>query len=222
MIAQYVDIILLLLVAVLVFTKLKTLLGTRPEETRSAKISDEQAARIFDLLVKEAKEQSDQTDKTAAAETTAADGEQNETDKTLAQIPGFDKETFLNGAKRAFEIIVTAFSKGDVETLEMLVNKNLFKKFQEIIASREAEGITSENDFIGFDKAEIISAKINKNNVAKIVVEFVSEQVNLLKNRLGEVIEGDENYIQNITDVWTFEKTLTSSNPNWLLVSTKK
>lgn len=221
MIAQYVDIIILLLVVVLIFTKLKTLLGTRPEETRNAKFSDEQAARIFDVLVKEAREQTERT-QTEAPTADAVSEELAEPDKTLAQIPGFEKENFLKGAKRAFEIIVTAFAKGDVETLEMLVSKNIYKKFQEIIAAREAEGITSENDFIGFDKAEIISARIGKNNVAKIVVEFISEQVNLLKNRVGEVIEGDENFIQSITDVWTFEKNLTSANPNWLLVSTKK
>ena len=155
-------------------------------------------------------------------EKTSDSAELSEPEKTLAQIPGFEKEHFLNGAKRAFEIIVTAFAKGDIQTLEMLVSKNLYKKFQEILAAREAEGITSENDFIGFDEAEIISASISKNNVAKIVVKFISEQVNILKNRVGEVIEGDENFIQNITDVWTFEKNLTSASPNWLLVSTKK
>lgn len=78
-------------------------------------------------------------------------------------------------------MIVEAFAKGDIATLEMLVNKNLLKKFQEIIESRRAEGITAETDFIGFSKAEIVTAKISRNQVAKIIVEFVSEQVNLLK-----------------------------------------
>ena len=119
-------------------------------------------------------------------------------------------------------MIVEAFAKGDIATLEMLVNKNLLKKFQEIIESRRAEGITAETDFIGFSKAEIVTAKISRNQVAKIIVEFVSEQVNLLKNKQGDVIEGDDQFIQNITDVWTFERALTSTNPNWLLVSTKK
>lgn len=68
---------------------------------------------------------------------------------------------------------------------------------------------------------EITNAKISKSDVAKITVRFVSEQVNILKNKDGEVIEGDENFIQNITDSWTFERALTSTNPNWLLVSTK-
>ena len=59
-------------------------------------------------------------------------------------------------------------------------------------------------------------------NSVKIVVEFVSEQVNLLKNADGEIIEGDENFVQKITDVWTFERYLNAKNNNWVLVSTKK
>ena len=96
----------------------------------------------------------------------------------------------------------------------MLVSKSLLKKFQEIIEKRKAEGITSETDFIGFDDVEITNAKFSKSEVAKITVRFVSEQVNILKNKDGEVIEGDENFIQNITDSWTFERALTSTNPN--------
>ncbi len=221
MVSQYADIIILLFVIILIFSKLKTLLGTRPDEAPRAKISDKEAEKILDILSQEIKNHAAEN-KEEIVEKTSDSAELSEPEKTLAQIPGFEKEHFLNGAKRAFEIIVTAFAKGDIQTLEMLVSKNLYKKFQEILAAREAEGITSENDFIGFDEAEIISASISKNNVAKIVVKFISEQVNILKNRVGEVIEGDENFIQNITDVWTFEKNLTSASPNWLLVSTKK
>lgn len=221
--AAYLDIIILLVVVVLVFSKLKSLLGTRPDNFEQRKISDENAAKIFDMIVKEA-------EKNAAAESRNMEKEEvqvpeeelSEIDKVLAKIPGFNREKFLTGAERAFEIIISAFSKGDVETLEMLVSKSLLKKFQEIIEKRKAEGITSETDFIGFDDVEITNAKISKSEVAKITVRFVSEQVNILKNKDGEVIEGDENFIQNITDSWTFERALTSTNPNWLLVSTKK
>ena len=221
--AAYLDIIILLVVVVLVFSKLKSLLGTRPDNFEHRKISDENAAKIFDMIVKEA-------EKNAAAEARNMEKEEvqvpeeelSEIDKVLAKIPGFNREKFLTGAERAFEIIISAFSKGDVETLEMLVSKSLLKKFQEIIEKRKAEGITSETDFIGFDDVEITNAKISKSEVAKITVRVVSEQVNILKNKDGEVIEGDENFIQNITDSWTFERALTSTNPNWLLVSTKK
>jgi len=156
------------------------------------------------------------------AATDSEEKELSETDKVLRNIPNFDKNRFLSGAKKAFEVIVEAFAKGDVSTLELLVNKNLLKKFQDVLEQRRIDGVVAETDFIGFNDAEIVDVKINNNNVAKIIVKFVSEQVNLLKNKQGDVIEGDDRFIQCITDVWTFERTLTSSNPNWLLVSTKK
>ena len=210
------DIIILLVAVILIFQKLRSLLGTRPDtEITRTKISEESAAKIFDMIVKEAEKQQ----QTAVEKDSVPEENMSDLDKTLVKIPGFNKERFITGAKRAFEIIVTAFSKGDTETLENLVSKSLIKKFQEIIEKRRAEGISAETDLIGFDQAEITAAKISKNDIAKITVKFVSEQVNLLKNKDDEIIEGDENFIQNITDVWTFERCLT---PNWLLVSTKK
>lgn len=225
--SQYLDIIILLVVVVLIFQKLKTLLGTRPDmEERN--IAETKATKLIDIINKELEQTEQKLSEIKKEEpeiqqsTTEEKTEQSETDKALSLIPNFNKENFINSAKKAFELIVTSFSKGDVKTLEMLVNLKLFKKFQEVINQRQNDGITSETDFIGFDSAEITHAEITKNDIAKITVKFISEQVNLLRNKEGEVIEGDEQYIQNITDVWTFERALTSTSPNWLLASTKK
>ena len=216
--SQYLDIIILLVVIVLIFQKLKTVLGTRPEMEERQE-ADLKAAKILTVVAKEIEKQEQTNAPIISSESTA---ELSDTDKTLKEIPNFNKESFLTSAKKAFELIVTSFAKGDTQTLEMLVNSKLYKRFQEIINERADEGITSETDFIGFDSAEITHAEISKNNIAKITVKFISEQVNLLRNKEGEVIEGDEQYIQNITDVWTFERALTSTSPNWLLASTKK
>ena len=148
--------------------------------------------------------------------------ELNDTEKALRKIPDFKKDKFINNAKRAFEIITTAFNNADIETLEILVSSKLLKKFQEIIEIRKDKNICAETDFIGFNKVEILNAEIKANKNAIIMVEFVSEQVNILRDAEGNVIEGDENYIQNITDVWTFERNILSTSPNWVLVSTKK
>lgn len=225
--SQYLDIIILLVVVVLIFQKLKTLLGTRPDmEERN--IAETKTTKLIDIINKELEQTEEKLSEIKKEETknqqttTEEKTELSETDKALSLIPNFNKENFINSAKKAFELIVTSFSKGDVKTLEMLVNLKLFKKFQEVINQRQNDGITSETDFIGFDSAEITHAEITKNDIAKITVKFISEQVNLLRNKEGEVIEGDEQYIQNITDVWTFERALTSTSPNWLLASTKK
>lgn len=227
---SHLDILILLVVVVLVFQKLKSLLGTRPEE-KQVHLSKESADKLYDILMKEAENKMNiktgthHADKNAETEelTPVVDSEKmSETDKVLAQIPNFDKTKFLSNAQNAFQIITESFNKSDVETLEMLVNKKIFKKFQEIIEKRKNDGITAETDFICFDKVEIVKAKVSSAEVAQISVEFVSEQVNVLRNSENQVIEGDENFIQNITDVWTFERALSSTTPNWILVSTKK
>ena len=212
------DIIILLLVVVMVFAKLKSLLGTRPEN--ETEISRESAAKIFDILMQEHNRKHGA--QPTPAELRTDDENLSESEKALQKIPGFNRDKFLNSAKKAFEIIVTSFAKGDVKTLETLVSKNLLKKFKEIIGKRQEEGISAETDFIGFDEAVIADAKIDKNDLVKISVKFVSEQVNILRGKDGEVIEGDENFIQSITDVWTFERSLHATTPAWLLSSTKK
>lgn len=213
------DIIVLLVVVVIIFQKLRSLLGTRP--TGGEELSEEKAAEILNFLIKENRKIANEQ-KTAEENSLKEKEQLSETEAVLAQIPHFNPSRFEESAKKAFEIIITSFAEGDTEALEMLVSKNLFKKFQEIINQRQSDGITAETDLIGFSEVKIVNAKIVKNDTARISVEFHSEQVNLLRNAEGKVIEGDENYIQNITDVWTFEKSLTSVNPNWILVSTKK
>ena len=211
------DIIMLAVVVVFIILRLRNVLGTRPENA----MSEESARNLFDLIVKESSKQAGIIDTEATII-----GENGKPvsglERVLAEIPLFNKEKFLNSAKKAFEIILAAFAKGDIETLKMLVHKDLLKKFEEIAKERAKEGITGETDFIGFENAEITDAKLSKSGIAKIAVKFVTEQMNILKNAKGEIIEGDENYIQNITDVWTFERNINSGQPNWLLVSTKK
>lgn len=214
---HFLDIIILLLVVLFIFNRLKNVLGTRPEGTKATPLSEESAAKIFDIIM----EENERNAKKQVQDITPKE-EKSPLQQELDKIPGFNADSFLTGAKRAFEIIVTAFAKGDIETLESLVSPKLVKKFQDILKQRQSEGITAETDLIGFTETAIVNVKIGKNDMAKISVKFVSEQVNLLKNAKEEIIEGDENFVQNITDIWTFERCLTSANPNWLLTSTKK
>lgn len=220
--AAYLDIIVLLAIVVMVFLKLKAILGTRP--SKEAEISQESAAKIFDILVKEQeKKQAPATAAIHGGELEAKNmAELSETDKALLEIPGFAKDRFVNNAKKAFEMIVVSFASGDTQSIEPLIGKALFKKFQEVVVQRKADNVVAETDLIAFNDAQIVDAKITKNNVAKIVVKFVTEQVNILKNATGEIIEGDENFIQSVTDIWTFERAISSKTPNWLLTSTKK
>ncbi len=221
----HLDILVLLIVVALIFVRLRSVLGTRPTEERRIRLSKENAEKLYNILKSEAEKlegKSFDEEESKPAELVPEGEPLSDLDKTLMEIPHFAKSKFIKSAERAFQIITEAFNKGDVETLEMLVNKKLFKKFQEVIEQRKQDKVTAETDFIGFDKVEIAKANIKANQVAEITVEFVSEQVNILRDAEGKVIEGDENYIQNITDVWTFERAISSTSPNWVLVSTKK
>ena len=219
------DILVLLVVVVLLFLRLRSVLGTRPIQEKRIRLSKENAEKLYNILKAEAEklQGNEPSEKDDSQSELVPEGEPlNEVDKSLLEIPNFNKNKFLKSAQQAFQIITEAFNKGDAETLEMLLDKKLFKKFQDVIESRKHDNITAETDFIGFDKVDITKAQIKADKVAEITVEFVSEQINILRDAQGQVIEGDENYIQNITDVWTFERAISSTSPNWLLVSTKK
>ncbi|MBE6454569.1 MAG: Tim44 domain-containing protein [Alphaproteobacteria bacterium] len=217
------DIIVLLVVVVLIFQRLWRTLGSRPEvEPKKVKLSREGAEKLYNLLRSEAEKEFKEAARNAEELVPVDSKPLNEIDSVLLNIPNFKKDTFLNGAKKAFQVITEAFNKADSETLKMLVSPTIFKKMQAVIKQRKEDEVSAETDFICFDKADIIKAKIDDKNKAYISVEFVSEQVNVLRDKDNQIIEGDENYIQTITDVWTFEKSLDTKTLNWVLVSTKK
>lgn len=214
--SAYLDIIFLLVVAIAIFMRLRSVLGTRPEQNNEVRIvSHEEFEKI--------KQEVEKIINTSAAEETPINPEQLQgVDKVLYQIPNFNRKDFCARCSKVFEMVLAAFAARDVETLKMLTGKKLFDGFKKIIDERAAEGITAETDLIKIDDLTIADAKISAKGIASIVVKFISEQINLLKNAAGEVIEGDENFVQQITDVWTFEKDINSNTPVWLLVSTKK
>ena len=222
--SAYLDIIFLLVVAVLIFARLRNVLGTRPEDEKPAGkvqtrlVSLEEFEKAYENVRREIEQKMNVASKTEEVKEDNLEG----LDKVLYSIPHFSRGDFCRRCSKAFEMILSAFAARDEETLKMLTGKKLFTKFQEIIKQRAEEGITAETDLIKVDELCIEDAKISSKGIAQIVVKFVSEQINLLKNAAGEVIEGDENFVQKITDIWTFERDINSNSPVWLLVSTKK
>jgi predicted lipid-binding transport protein (Tim44 family) len=216
------DIIFLVIVVAFILTRLYNVFGSHAEEKKVRvvvkSVNKETEEQIMREISEALNEKQDATPKTVSPADLANMSEQ---DKLLARIPAFDKQGFINGANKVFELVLTAFNSGNMESVKELISKKILTAFNEVIAQRKAQNMTSEVDFICFDKSEIKDVKILKNS-AKIAVEFITEQVNLLRNAEGKVIEGDENFIQKITDVWTFERSLNAQSNKWLLVSTKK
>ncbi len=121
-------------------------------------------------------------------------------------INDFNHKNFLEGAKSAFETIINAFNKGDKKTLKKLVTEDVFKSFEEAI---DAKNIDSDYQFYSLNIESIEKVYVERNRI-KICVKFISEQ---FKNN-------DENTVVKKQDSWTFEKTISSKDPNWLLSST--
>jgi predicted lipid-binding transport protein (Tim44 family) len=133
----------------------------------------------------------------------------------------FDVRSFLEGAKMAYEMIVTAFAQGDRKMLKPLLSRDVYDGFSEAIAEREKANETLETQIVGIDKAEIIAANVQGRR-ASITIKFLSQMITVRRNSEGQVIEGNERGIQDITDVWTFDRDVTARDPNWRLVATEE
>ncbi|MBS0234309.1 MAG: Tim44 domain-containing protein [Proteobacteria bacterium] len=138
--------------------------------------------------------------------------------------PSFEPDSFLAGAGRAYEMIVSAFAEGNRRSLKDLLSKDVYDGFTAAIAEREARGETIEQQFVGIKKSEMVEAE-TKNGIAYVTVRFVSELISVTRDKAGEVISGDAKKIKDVTDIWTFSRDISTakarSNPNWRLVATQ-
>jgi predicted lipid-binding transport protein (Tim44 family) len=133
--------------------------------------------------------------------------------------PSFDPHRFVDGAEGAFRMIVGAFAAGDRETLRALLSDETFAGFEQAIAAREAAGQRQRTEIRGVQELAIEAADL-RGNVADVTVRFVTDQVSVTTGRGGEVVAGAE-AVAELTDVWTFQRDLTSGDPTWRLVGTR-
>lgn len=132
----------------------------------------------------------------------------------------FEPEQFMQGAERAYEMIITAFSDGDRKTLKKLLAKDVLTGFSTAIDDREGKGHTMTTQFIGFDKVTMLEAEI-ENKQSEITVKFKSSLIRTVYGSEGEIIEGDEKDIDKVTDIWTFARAANGRDPNWKLIATE-
>jgi len=130
------------------------------------------------------------------------------------------REQFIKGAKAAYEMIITSFAKGDKNALKPLLNKEIYRNFSDEIDHRKKEKLKSELTFVGVKSAEIKNFE-KKDNIYIFTVNFVSEIITCKKDKNNKVIEGNPDIIKTVNDVWKFSKNMWSNNPNWYLVETQ-
>lgn len=131
----------------------------------------------------------------------------------------FETEHFISGAKKAHELIVTAYAKGDRETLRPLLNDEVYGAFDHALRERESRGETVKFTLVGYKDAKISHASL-KGRIAEITVNFGVQFISSTTNAGGAVIEGDPAAVRDVTDIWTFSRDLRGSDPNWMLVAT--
>ena len=131
----------------------------------------------------------------------------------------FNNDDFVNGAKGAYEMIVTNFENGNTKELKPLLEDSVFISFSDVIEKRKQNGEQVEFSFIGIESAEIIYKDLNSSPM-EVTVRFISEMITCIKNNKDEIVSGSLNQVQKITDVWTFAKYKNKKTNNWLLLAT--
>lgn len=141
-------------------------------------------------------------------------------DAIVAAEPSFDARTFREGAKGAYELIVTAFAQGDRKTLKGLLSREVFEGFDRAISEREQRGEVVNTTFVSVDAADFVVVDL-QGLLAQITVRFTSKLITATYDVDGKVIDGAPDAVVDVTDTWTFSRTLRSRDPNWLLIATE-
>ena len=219
---EYFDIILFAMIAAFLVYRLGSVLGKRTGHERQGR---EPFGRVGG---KEASGSEAGNDNVVTMPTREIAQEEEEPDTPLGaaitQIKladsTFTRTSFLDGARAAFEMVITAFALGDMKTLRSLLSSDVYENFADAIKTRERANQTRETTLVGIDVAEIIEAKLEDMRYANVTVKFVSQQVNATRDEENNVVDGDPNAIEKVTDIWTFRRDTRTSDPNWQLVAT--
>lgn len=226
-------------VAIFVLLRLRATLGTRtgterkPSERPSSKngASESPLENATDNVVQmrpheaELDQEDDHHVRKLKAESERLSHGDDEIAKSLVAIglvdTGFLPKIFMEGAKSAYEMIVTAFAAGDRKSLKILLEKDVYEGFDTAIAAREALDHVVDFTFVGLPGVEISDAEL-ENHVASITIQFKAEVVSATRDSEGELVEGNGDQVMTISDEWTFARNTRSRDPNWKLVATNQ
>ena len=189
---EYIDIILLAMIAGFIFLRLRGILGKR---TGYEGKSEPQFQEVLKNI---------------------------NTDPKIKENTKFDENAqkeFLNGAKIAYETVITDFSDNDNKLIKSkpLLSKKIHDQFNDALKERESRGHFAEITFIGVSKADIKEHK-KIDTILKVTVEFVAEVITCIRDKDKKIVSGDPEKIKKIYDTWTFSRDTKSNNPNWQLV----
>jgi predicted lipid-binding transport protein (Tim44 family) len=135
--------------------------------------------------------------------------------------PAFSVSEFLQGARGAYEMILTAFDKGELDRIRPFLGPEVFDSFASVVAERQARGLTVTTEFVGLRELALQGAEFDRaTGEAEVSVRLVGELVSSARDASGAVVEGDPKASRKQRDVWTFARKMGSNDPNWQLVAT--
>lgn len=135
--------------------------------------------------------------------------------------PSFSATEFLQGARSAYEMILMAFERGNLDEITPFLSNDVYETFVQVVDSRQEQGLTIEAEFLGVRETTLVDAKFDEaEQRADITVRFVGELTSVVRDANGEIVEGSPNQPRRQKDTWTFERAMGADDPNWRLVAT--
>jgi predicted lipid-binding transport protein (Tim44 family) len=221
-------IIIMAFVAGFVILRLRSVLGKRTGQERPPPSDPfgRRRARAGDEPAREDEGEEEATDNVVRLP--GRDGEEISVETPLGagltQIkvadPRFDPGEFVEKAKDAFEYIVMNFAEGNTAALKPLLSKDVFEGFSSAIEERKNKEEKLETNLVRIKDAELLEAEMS-GRTASVTVKYTTEQINVTRDKDGNVVDGDPDRIADVVDIWTYERNTRSSDPNWVLVATE-
>jgi predicted lipid-binding transport protein (Tim44 family) len=210
------QLIIMGVIAVVLFLRLRNVLGTRDgfEPKADTKSATKGLPRGFEVI--EGGPDRDIADHVDIA---------SDAGKAFAAMkavePDFSVTEFQGGARQAYEMILMAFEGGDLDTLDNFLLPEVYETFETVINERREKGLTVDAQFVGVSEMKIINATFDPvSKEAEVTLRFVTELTSVVRNAEGDIVEGEPNKIKRQTDIWTFARKMGQDNPNWELVAT--
>ena len=213
-----IQLLVLAAIALFLILRLRDVLGTRegfekPTVTRKA---DPREERRGQFQVIEGGPDVDITDHVP---------EGSEAAKALSAMkaadPSFNVGEFLGGARGAYEMILMAFEAGDLAKIRPFLADDVYESFAAVVEARAEKGLTVEADFVGLRELKLQDAEFDPaTNEGEITVRFIGELASVVRDKSGEIVEGNPKEVKRQKDAWTFARIMGTDNPNWLLVAT--
>ncbi len=214
--SSFLQLLVLAGIAIFLILKLRSVLGTRDGFEKPPVPLDQARPRLVDVNAPSGPDDTDITDYVPAGSPSAL---------ALTQIkhiePAFSVREFLGGARGAYEMILMAYERGDLDQIRPFLTVEVEESFGAAIAEREAKGLTFEAKFSGIKEMTLDEVRFDPvTKFAELTLHFTGELSVLVRDKAGEIVDGSATAIKRQRDLWTFERQIGAADPNWQLSAT--